>query len=90
MPENPTILSFKRSITTSFGSICLGSLLVAILETLRTLIRYARAQRDNIIAFCADCILGIIESLLRYFNLYAFTQVAIYGYVLLLLFLRIF
>lgn len=28
MPRNPTSLAFKRATTTSFGSICLGSLLV--------------------------------------------------------------
>ena len=79
MPSNPTVKSFQRATTTSFGSISFGSLLVATLETLRTLIRIARGQRDNIVAFCADCILGCIDNLLQYFNLYAFTQVAIYG-----------
>jgi len=71
--------SFKRATTTSFGSICLGSLIVAVLKTLRTLVQGARRQNDNIIAYCADCILGILDSLIQYFNMYAFTQVAIYG-----------
>jgi len=79
MPPNPTLSSFKRSVTTSFGSIVLGSLLVSILETLRALVRWGRSNRDNLLAYCADILLGIIEGLLQYFNLYAFTQVAIYG-----------
>lgn len=33
---------FRSATTTSFGSICLGSLLVAILQTIRTLLRSIR------------------------------------------------
>eukprot|EP00833_Pecoramyces_ruminatium_P002069 jgi/Orpsp1_1/1176101/evm.model.c7180000056404.1 len=33
--KNPTLKSFKRAITTSFGSICFGSLIIAIIQTLR-------------------------------------------------------
>jgi len=79
MPENPTLGAFKRSITSSFGSICLGSLIVAALKTLRTLIRMMRSENNNILLFCADCLLGCIDSLVQYFNHYAFCQVAIYG-----------
>jgi hypothetical protein len=79
MPQNPTLGSFKRATTTSFGSICLGSLLVAVLETMRAILRWARGQRDNLAAYCLDILLNLIESLVQYFNVYAFTQVAIYG-----------
>jgi len=79
MPQNPTLNSFRRATSTSLGSICLGSLIVSVLETLRSLLRYSRAQRDNLAAFCMDFILSIIDSLIQYFNIYAFTQVAIYG-----------
>jgi len=40
-------------------------------------------ESDNIIlcllAFVATCILDIIDSLMQYFNQYAFAQIAIYG-----------
>jgi len=78
MPANPSIGAFKRSVTTSFGSICLGSLLVAFLRALRQLIASTRG-RDNFVAAIADCIIGILDNLMTYFNHYAFTQVAIYG-----------
>jgi hypothetical protein len=68
-----------RATTTSFGSICLGSLLVAILQTIRTLLRSLRRESDNLIACLAECLIGCIENLLQYFNIYAFAQVAIYG-----------
>jgi len=79
MPSNPTMKSLKRAVTTSFGSICLGSLLVAILQTLRAVFRSLRNARNSFLICIIDCILGMLENLLRYFNLYAFTQVAVYG-----------
>jgi len=62
--------SFVRTMTTSFGSICFGSLLVAIIQAIRQLAEQAR-QNDEIgqtLACCIDCILGCLESLLEYFN----------------------
>jgi len=79
MPANPTLKSFGRAMTTSFGSICLGSLLVALLQTLRAIFRGMRNGRNQFLICIIDCILGMLENLLRYFNLYAFTQVAVYG-----------
>jgi len=84
--SNPTVKSFKRAITTSFGSICFGSLVIAIIRTLQTLARSAKneAADDNdfalaIIACCIECILDCIGDIIEYFNIYAFTEVAIYG-----------
>jgi len=78
MPKDPTSKAFKRAMTTSFGSICLGSLLVALLQTIRYFLRSMR-RGNNWIVCIVDCLLGIIENLINYFNMYAFTQVAIYG-----------
>jgi len=78
-PENPTVESFGRASTTSLGSICLGSLLVAILQTARMLLRMLRGNNNGILAAIADCFLACIEGLIRYFNKWAFAQVAIYG-----------
>lgn len=78
MPSNPTASAFKRATTSSFGSICLGSLLVAILKTLRQLVNSKRGG-NNWLACIASCILAILDNLIEYFNMYAFTQVAIYG-----------
>jgi len=84
--RNPTIKSFKRAMTTSFGSICFGSLLIALVSTLRVLASQAKheaAEDENyllcIIACCVECILSCIEDGIEYFNKYAFTEVAIYG-----------
>lgn len=75
---NPTMNALSRSLTFSFGSICLGSLIVAAIQTLQLLLRYA-SDRDSIAGCIAMCLLDIVEDLVRYFNYYAYTQIAIYG-----------
>jgi len=74
MPANPTLASFKRAVSTSFGSICLGSLLVALVKTLRAMI-----SNRGLIGVILRCFLAFFERLIQYFNRYAFAQVAIYG-----------
>lgn len=71
--------SLKRTFTTSFGSICFGSLLVAIIQALRALANTARSQDDGILLCLAECILGCIQNLIEYFNKWAFIYVGIYG-----------
>jgi hypothetical protein len=74
-------------MTISIGSNCYGSLLIAIVQVIRTLVNIARSQaredRENIACSvflcCLECIINMIENILEYFNKYAFTQVAIYG-----------
>jgi len=79
---SPAIMSsFKRSTTYSFGSICMGSLLVAIVQTLRQMNHQARGQEDCQILVCLiDCILGCIEDLLEFLNKWAYIYVGLYGY----------
>ncbi|EGF82972.1 hypothetical protein BATDEDRAFT_36345 [Batrachochytrium dendrobatidis JAM81] len=81
--KNPTAAAAKRALTTSFGPNCYGSLLVAIIQTLRAIVRMASENNDNpaiaIILCCIQCLLSCIQGMAEYFNKYAFTQVAIYG-----------
>lgn len=77
-----TLSSLKRACTTAFGSICFGSLIIAIVKLIRALLRTAMDNSDGVMAFVACiavCILACIEDLLEYFTHYAFTQVAVYG-----------
>ncbi|KYR00753.1 hypothetical protein DLAC_02796 [Tieghemostelium lacteum] len=79
-PTNPTYYSMKRASSTSLGSICLGSLFVSIIQTLRQLTYLGQDNRGgNILLLCARCILNVLEGILEYFNIYAFVQVAVYG-----------
>ncbi|KND04289.1 uncharacterized protein SPPG_00024 [Spizellomyces punctatus DAOM BR117] len=84
--RNPTASSAKRAVTTSFGPVCFGSLIIALIQTIRALLRMASqsaAEDGNIAgalcAACAGCFLSCIEGLVEYFNKYAFVQVAVYG-----------
>eukprot|EP00571_Detonula_confervacea_P012360 CAMPEP_0172303330 /NCGR_PEP_ID=MMETSP1058-20130122/4866_1 /TAXON_ID=83371 /ORGANISM="Detonula confervacea, Strain CCMP 353" /LENGTH=494 /DNA_ID=CAMNT_0013014089 /DNA_START=17 /DNA_END=1501 /DNA_ORIENTATION=- len=72
--------SMIRALTTSFGSICFGSLLVAIVQALKALAQAARNNDNGILICIAECILGCIESILQYFNKWAFVYVGLYGY----------
>ena len=73
--------SFIRTMTTSFGSICFGSLIVAIIQALKQLAATARANDDGGFLVCiAECILGCIASCVEYFNKWAYIYVGLYGY----------
>lgn len=72
--------SFIRTITTSFGSICFGSLLVAIIQALRAIASTARQSDDcQLVACIFECILSCLQSILEYFNKWAFIYVGVYG-----------
>jgi len=76
---SPSILdSFCRCTTISFGSVCLGSLLVALVSLVRSLAQDARARGEpgSLLLCIADC-LGLM---LEKFNKYAFVYVGLYGY----------
>ncbi|CAF9932911.1 MAG: hypothetical protein GOMPHAMPRED_006699 [Gomphillus americanus] len=85
-PSNATRGAFRRSMTYSFGSISLGSLIVAIINFIRQFVNIAQnseAAEGNAVAACALCILGclisIIQSIAEWINRYAFSHIALYG-----------
>mmetsp|Transcript_25254 Transcript_25254/g.37412 ORF Transcript_25254/g.37412 Transcript_25254/m.37412 type:complete len:364 (+) Transcript_25254:167-1258(+) len=82
--------SVQRSLTTSFGSICLGALLIAVIEFLAMIVKMLRSHQrernsrrvgfEELLLCCLDCILRLVEDVMQYFNKWAFVFVAIYGY----------
>ncbi len=72
--------SNRRAMTYSFGSICLGSLLVAIVETIKSFCESARDSEDGLCSCIAVCLLNCLESIMEMFNEWAFVYVGIYGY----------
>jgi len=76
--------SALRTLTYSFGSVCCGSLLVALVSTLRFLVNMRDDRSTSAVGsvlFCIlDCILAIFEAALEYFNKWAFVYVGLYGY----------
>ncbi|KAF8210279.1 plasma-membrane choline transporter-domain-containing protein [Mycena galopus ATCC 62051] len=86
MPKNPTLSAFGRASTLSLGSIAFGSLIVTLLELLKMILHAAQnsANADGhpveaCLACCAACFVGIIESMVEYFNRYAYIEIALYG-----------
>ena len=67
MPANPTLGAAKRAFTSSFGPIAFGSLIVAVIKLVRSLLRSA-AQRGSIVACFAVLLIGCLQSLVQYFN----------------------
>ena len=85
-PTKVTRGALKRSLTYSFGSISLGSLIVALINLLRQICSIARqqsSQEGNIVGTILFCILGCIISVLQwaveFVNRYAFSHIALYG-----------
>jgi len=77
---DPTKRALRRALTTSFGSICLGSLVVSVIRALRLGASAAsRRTAPGVIRSCLLCALGFLDVLVRFFNQYAFTHVALYG-----------
>ncbi|OAC98451.1 hypothetical protein MUCCIDRAFT_44729 [Mucor lusitanicus CBS 277.49] len=81
--RHPVWGSAKRALTTSFGSICFGALLIAFVNLIRYFLSIARANTDNAcMAFficIIQCIVNCAAGLFEWFNYYAFSGVAIYG-----------
>lgn len=80
--------SLYRSLTFSFGSICFGSLLQAIVSVIRNMIQAARKKQEqdecgccaSILCCLLDCLVRWLEDLLEYFNQWAYVFVGIYGF----------
>lgn len=69
--SNAIIDSLVRSVTFSFGSVCFGSLIVAVVQVCRHLVENARRHGNNgtgILMCILDCLLGCIERIVEYFN----------------------
>ncbi|ORX36900.1 plasma-membrane choline transporter-domain-containing protein [Kockovaella imperatae] len=86
LPKRASLKAFVRASTLSLGSIAFGSLIVTILELLRLIIQafsqYEAGQGDMvgaIIGCCAACCVGCIQSLVEYFNKYAYIEISLYG-----------
>ncbi|EPS74594.1 hypothetical protein M569_00160 [Genlisea aurea] len=81
MPPKPVFESFRHAVTTSFGSICYGSLFTAAIRTMRWKIRGLRSKigGNECLLCCVDFLFHMVEFLVRWFNKYAYVQIALYG-----------
>lgn len=81
----PALTSLFRAVTTSFGSLAFGSLLIAVVEFLNFILQHAKRTNSKnklvvYVASCLQCVLGCIESIVRYVNKFAYIYVAMHGH----------
>ena len=81
-PRSPVWQSFKRAMTTSFGSASLAGFLIAIIEVFKYLARSAM-DSDNtcvsILGCIAMCFISCLEVFTRWMNHYALIYCAVFG-----------
>lgn len=85
-PRDATRGALKRSLTYSFGSISLGSLLVALVNLLRQICSIAAQQEasegslvGSLVFCCLGFLLTILQWAVEFLNRYAFSYIALYG-----------
>lgn len=78
--------SISVALTTSFGSVCFGSFIVAFVDALHTVVAAGKkeAKEEGNIVLClvlcvVDCFLQCIGEMIEYFNDWAYVQCAIRG-----------
>ncbi|KAJ4794189.1 Plasma-membrane choline transporter family protein [Rhynchospora pubera] len=81
MPSKPLLRTLRHALTTNFGSICYGSLFTAAIRTLRWMIRGVRSRIGNneCLLCCIDFFFHLVETLVRFFNKYAYVLIAVHG-----------
>ncbi|CAM6101751.1 unnamed protein product [Calypogeia fissa] len=81
LPPHPLLRSLRHAVTTSLGSICYGSLFTAAIRVMRWAIRGFRSRIGNneCLLCCVNFMFHLVETLVRFFNKYAYVQVAVYG-----------
>lgn len=84
----PVFSSFWRAIRYHLGSLAFGSLILAVIQTIRAVLTYLQTQlrgaKENRVAkfllMCLNCCCGCLEILIRFLNRNAYIEIAIYGY----------
>lgn len=78
LPQHPTAQALRRATWSSFGSVCLGSLIISVVNGLRAIVNSARNTDHPVARVIVLCLLNCLERIIEFFNIYAFTQIAIY------------
>merc|ERR1712232_1262911 len=78
--------SLRVALTTSFGSICFGSFLIAAIRAMEAVVRQARYQAQEegstlscILLLVLECVVQCIGDILEYFSEWAYVQCAVRG-----------
>jgi len=88
MANRPRVNAFTslfHSVTTSFGSLAFGSLVLAVIQFLNVLLELSKkSNTQNRFLVCLirglQCLLGCIQGIVQYINKFAYIHVAMHGY----------
>lgn len=80
-PSSPVWEAFKRAMGPSFGSAALAGLLLAIVETLRSMVENSGKNNKggDCVRCCAICLLKGLECCIKFINKYALIYCATFG-----------
>jgi len=81
---SPTLRSLFRAFTTSFGSIALGSLLLAIVKFIQFLLTVTKKanMKNRFVVFiisCIQCCLGCVQRIVQFIDRFAYIYIAMHG-----------
>ncbi|KAG0048800.1 putative choline transporter, neither null mutation nor overexpression affects choline transport [Gryganskiella cystojenkinii] len=76
---SPTSGSLKRACTTSFGTICFGGLIYAIIQTIKDILDFLRGEGNHCLAFIFEGCFHLINEALEFITPLVYCEVAIYG-----------
>lgn len=81
---SPAFRSFGRALTKSFGSLALGSLLLASVQWINfmlTLVKKAN-MKNRVVVFivsCVQCLLSCLQRLIKFIDRFAYIYIAMHG-----------
>ena len=84
-PRETAFSSLFHAVTTSFGSLAFGSLVLAFIQFLNFLLELSKkSNTKNRFLVCVinglQCLLGCIQGIVQYINKFAYIHVAMHGY----------
>jgi len=74
-----TLKAVRHALTSSFGTLCLGSLVLTAVEAARSISERARRQRDNIVMCLVACVLECVYQFIEFISQFATIMAAITG-----------
>ena len=60
--------ALRHALTSSFGTLCLASLVLTAVEVARSISERARRQRDNIVMCLVACVLECVYQLIEFIS----------------------
>jgi len=84
-PRETAVTSLFHAVTTSFGSLAFGSLVLAVVQFLNFLLELTKRSNTKnrflvIVINAIQCILGCIQGIVQYINKFAYIHVAMHGH----------